>query len=296
MTWMRCPSRRSVTLRRASSAPICRRCSARSAMPLMSTCAVDLDHRAAGQGAGAWPPRRGGRRPGRARAAHAQIAEVLGVQVGRHGLDQFAVDEDVDGVLVGPHVRELPGAPGAHPDPLHRGDDREQAAGGDDGVELDRTGRRQQHQPAVAPPAVRRDRVGRVLVTRSIWRRGEHQGSGWAWAGTGWPGSPCPAPGAAGRGCRRAPRRLIAACAEGRSANGPAAIEQFAAQGLVPPLHLPGGGRRVRLGEPGGDAVLPADPLEQHLGRAGLGEPAGELLAVVGQHLCRAPRSAASPR
>jgi len=38
----------------------------------------------------------------------------------------------------------------------------------------------------------------------------------------------------------------------------------------------------VDLGEPVGDAVLPADLVEQHLHRdAGLVEPAGEHLAVV---------------
>jgi hypothetical protein len=56
--------------------------------------------------------------------------------------------------------------------------------------------------------------------------------------------------------------------------------QQLLAQGLVEPLDLPGGGRRPDPGEPMGDAVLPQDPLEQHLGRAGLAEPAGELLAV----------------
>ena len=35
--------------------------------------------------------------------------------------------------------------------------------------------------------------------------------------------------------------------------------------------------------------MLAAHPLKQHLGRAGLGEPAGELLAVIGQHLRRNP-------
>jgi hypothetical protein len=34
----------------------------------------------------------------------------------------------------------LPAAVGAHADSLHRRDDREQAASGDGGVELDRTG------------------------------------------------------------------------------------------------------------------------------------------------------------
>jgi hypothetical protein len=59
----------------------------------------------------------------------------------------------------------------------------------------------------------------------------------------------------------------------------PADVEQFQLQGLVQPLDLPGRGR-AGLGQPLGDPVLPADPLEQHFGRAGLPEPAGELLAV----------------
>jgi hypothetical protein len=46
----------------------------------------------------------------------------------------------------------------------------------------------------------------------------------------------------------------------------------------------------VDLGEPVGDAVLPADLVEQHLHRdARLVEPAGEHLAVVGQHLLGHP-------
>src|SRR5690348_17092523 len=43
----------------------------------------------------------------------------------------------------------------------------------------------------------------------------------------------------------------------------------------------------ARLGVAGHDAVLPADPLEHHLRRAGPGEPAGELHAVVGEHPVR---------
>jgi hypothetical protein len=46
-------------------------------------------------------------------------------------------------------------------------------------------------------------------------------------------------------------------------------IKQFPAQGLMPPLDLPRRGRRPGPGEPLGDAVLPADPLEQHLDRCG---------------------------
>jgi hypothetical protein len=62
-------------------------------------------------------------------------------------------------------------------------------------------------------------------------------------------------------------------------------VEQLAAQRLMKTFDLAGGGRGARLGQPGGDAVLPADPLEEHLGRQRLGEPPGELLAVVGEHL-----------
>ena len=48
------------------------------------------------------------------------------------------------------------------------------------------------------------------------------------------------------------------------------------------------------LGQPVGDAVVPADPVEQHL--PALAEPVGELLAIVGEHLLRAPRTRAAPR
>ncbi|WP_231935299.1 hypothetical protein [Micromonospora viridifaciens] len=62
-------------------------------------------------------------------------------------------------------------------------------------------------------------------------------------------------------------------------------VEQFSLQGLVEPFDLPGGCRGAGFGVAGHDAVLPADPFEHHLGRAGLAEPAGELLAVIGEHL-----------
>jgi hypothetical protein len=62
-------------------------------------------------------------------------------------------------------------------------------------------------------------------------------------------------------------------------------VQQFVLQDLVQALDLAGGRRRAGPGQPLGDAVLAADPLEQHLGRAGLAEPPGELLAIVGQHL-----------
>jgi hypothetical protein len=57
----------------------------------------------------------------------------------------------------------------------------------------------------------------------------------------------------------------------------------------VEPLHLAGGRRTPDPGESMSDAVLAADPIEQHLGRAGLAEAAGELTAIVGQHLSRHP-------
>lgn len=55
------------------------------------------------------------------------------------------------------------------------------------------------------------------------------------------------------------------------------------------PLDLPGRGRRSGPGQPVGDAVLPADPLEQHLSRAGLDEPPGKHGAVVAEHFLRHP-------
>jgi len=64
-------------------------------------------------------------------------------------------------------------------------------------------------------------------------------------------------------------------------------IEQLAAQRLVEPLDLPRRGRRARLSQPVGDAVVAADAVEQHL--PALAEPVGELLAVVRQHLLRHP-------
>lgn len=58
-------------------------------------------------------------------------------------------------------------------------------------------------------------------------------------------------------------------------------VEEFPAQGLVEPFHLPGRGWGGGLGEPVDDAVLPADPVEHHL--TTLAEPVSELLAVVRQ-------------
>ena len=67
--------------------------------------------------------------------------------------------------------------------------------------------------------------------------------------------------------------------------------EELAAQRLVEPLDLARRRRRPRRGQQVLDAVLPADPIEQHLTGPGP-EPAGEHLAVVGQDLGRAPIAA----
>ena len=66
-------------------------------------------------------------------------------------------------------------------------------------------------------------------------------------------------------------------------------VQALALQALVEPLHLAGRGRRARFGVAGHDAVLPADPLEEHLTRTRPGEPSGELLAIVREHLTRHP-------
>ena len=64
--------------------------------------------------------------------------------------------------------------------------------------------------------------------------------------------------------------------------------EELRTYRLVPPLHLPGGGRRSGCGQQMPDPVLGADPVEQHL-RAGASrpEPAGEDFPIVSQNLIR---------
>ena len=67
--------------------------------------------------------------------------------------------------------------------------------------------------------------------------------------------------------------------------------QELGAQGAVETLDLAGRGRRAGRGEPMGDAVLPADLVEQHLGLRPA-EPAGEHLAVVGEDLLGHPVAA----
>jgi hypothetical protein len=62
-------------------------------------------------------------------------------------------------------------------------------------------------------------------------------------------------------------------------------IEEFGAQCLVEAFDLAGRCGRARLGVLLSDAVLAADPFEEDLDRLGSVVAAGELLAVVGQHL-----------
>ncbi len=62
------------------------------------------------------------------------------------------------------------------------------------------------------------------------------------------------------------------------------ATEELLAEGPVEPLHFARCGRRCRGGQAVGDAVLPTDLVEEHLG--GLeAEPVGEDLAIVGEDL-----------
>jgi hypothetical protein len=71
----------------------------------------------------------------------------------------------------------------------------------------------------------------------------------------------------------------------------PMHIEQLTLQSLMQPLNLARRSRGMDLGEAVSDAVLPADPVKQHLHRhTGLVEPAGEHLPLnVGQHLLGHP-------
>jgi hypothetical protein len=70
----------------------------------------------------------------------------------------------------------------------------------------------------------------------------------------------------------------------GREAGQDPIGQELGSQGAVEPLDLARGGRGTDAGEAVDDAVLAADPVEEHLGRGG-GVAAGEDLAVVGEDL-----------
>ena len=138
MTWMRCPSSRSVTLLRASSGADLDLAPGEVGVPVDVDGPVDLDHGAGRQGGRAGGRGHRGRRAGRGGAAHPQLGQVLGVQAGRHGLDELAADADVDGDLVGPDAGDLPGQGRAHLEPLDPGQHAEHSGGRDHRLELDR--------------------------------------------------------------------------------------------------------------------------------------------------------------
>ena len=64
-------------------------------------------------------------------------------------------------------------------------------------------------------------------------------------------------------------------------------VEQLAAQRAVEPLDLAGGSRMPGPGQPVDDAVVAADPVEQHL--PALPETISKLLAIVGEHFAGTP-------
>src|SRR6478672_6266291 len=61
---------------------------------------------------------------------------------------------------------------------------------------------------------------------------------------------------------------------------GPVRFQAFTLQRLMPPLDLPRRGRRPELGQQMINAVLAADPVEQHLRRTRLVELPAELFAI----------------
>ncbi len=67
-------------------------------------------------------------------------------------------------------------------------------------------------------------------------------------------------------------------------------VKELTAQTSVEALHLPRGSGTGGLGEPMGDGVVAADPIEQHL--PALAEPIGELLAIIGEHFLGNPVAA----
>ena len=67
-------------------------------------------------------------------------------------------------------------------------------------------------------------------------------------------------------------------------------VEELTAQGFMEPLDFSGGGRTGGFGESVGDAVVAANPVEQHFGA--FAEAIGELFAIVREHFLGHPVTA----
>ena len=182
---------------------------------------------------------------------------------------------------VDPHGDLLPGAGGAQPELLRP--DGHVARRRDDAVHLDRV------RPAGRLRGGSRALGGGGRAGQGFQVRGRPQAQPiirLCWSGA--------EPGGGSGHVQRLVRPVMVVfaapgihCGLGRLDRGerPGVIQEVGLQGLVPALDLAGGGRRVRPGQQLLDPVLAADPLEQHLRGPGLAEPAGEHLAVIGQHL-----------
>jgi len=180
--------------------------------------------------------------PGRVGAAEPQLVQVGGGEVGGHGLDQLPADQNMDAVLVGPHVREPAGALGAHLDPLHPRQHRQQAAGGDHGVELHRVGAdRNDHRRR--RPGGRGDRTSFELVWCSARYRRRRRLPGGGVVGSEQAGGH--------RHVQRLvrPDRVVRldpgvdrGLRRGQVRERTGLIQQLAAHGPMQPLHLPGRG------------------------------------------------------
>src|SRR5918997_1517233 len=74
-----------------------------------------------------------------------------------------------------------------------------------------------------------------------------------------------------------------------QSVKGAVWVEQFALDALMPALDFPCCSGGSGFGQSLGDAVVSADPLKEHLGRARSPESAGGLFAVVAEHFLGNP-------
>ena len=171
-------------------------------------------------------------------------------------------------------------------DGLAAGDDDDRPAGRDADLELDRRAARDRQRRRGDDSLVRPGQ-GHLLVLRGRGRTatsragppGRNRLAGTAMSSAWW-----------GRWWLYAwTQPSMAACAASSDSNGDTWSSSSARRLLWNRSIFP-----VVVGEPGlavpqDDAVLPADPLKQHLDRLRPGVPAGELAAVVGQHLSRHP-------